>query len=145
MSRMAKFIQNNIVAAFRGMHVSPAKHSYAWLPRKCDYWTDRQMPDKVIPMSRYASQATQKVVVKAIHCEQCWPWFHFIRNYLWIGLLWLNVTFSNISAIQWQDIVNQFPKFYLQAGTHDMSNYGYFTCQAYIDINELVSCGLMSH
>ena len=28
---------NNIVAAFRGMHVSPAKHSYAWLPRKCDY------------------------------------------------------------------------------------------------------------
>ena len=25
----------NIVALFRGMHVSPAKHSYAWLPRKC--------------------------------------------------------------------------------------------------------------
>ena len=22
------------------MHVSPAKHSYAWLPRKCDYRTD---------------------------------------------------------------------------------------------------------
>ena len=31
----------NIVAAFRGMHVSPAKHSFAWLPRKCDYRTDR--------------------------------------------------------------------------------------------------------
>ena len=30
------------MAAFRGMHVSPAKHSYAWLPRKCDYWTDTQ-------------------------------------------------------------------------------------------------------
>ena len=30
-----------IVAAFRGMHVSPAKHSYAWLSRKFDYWTDR--------------------------------------------------------------------------------------------------------
>ena len=30
---------NNIVAAFWGMHVSPAKHSYAWLPRKCDYRT----------------------------------------------------------------------------------------------------------
>ena len=28
------------MAAFRGMHVSPAKHSYAWLPRKCDYRTD---------------------------------------------------------------------------------------------------------
>ena len=33
-------ISTNIVAAFRGMHVSPAKHSYAWLPRKCDYRTD---------------------------------------------------------------------------------------------------------
>ena len=32
----------NIVVAFRGMHVSPAKHSYAWLPRKCDYRTDRR-------------------------------------------------------------------------------------------------------
>ena len=29
----------NIVAAFWGRHVSPAKHSYPWLPRKCDYWT----------------------------------------------------------------------------------------------------------
>ena len=34
------YIQN-IVAAFQGMHVSPAKHSYAWLSRKCDYRTDR--------------------------------------------------------------------------------------------------------
>ena len=30
-----------LVALFQGMHVSPVKHSYAWLPRKCDYWTDR--------------------------------------------------------------------------------------------------------
>ena len=50
------------------MHVLPAKHSYAWLPKvwlpKCDYRTDRhthrQTPDKVIPMCSYASQATQK-------------------------------------------------------------------------------------
>ena len=62
------FYTVNIVAAFRGMHVSLAKHSYTWLPRKCDYrtdrhtdgWMDRQTPDKVIPMCRYASQATQK-------------------------------------------------------------------------------------
>ena len=57
----------NIVAAFRRMHVSPAKHIYAWLPRKCDYRTDgrteRQTPDKVIPMCRYASQATQKYCI----------------------------------------------------------------------------------
>ena len=43
------------------MHVSPAKHSYAWLPRKCDYRTDRQTSDKVIPMCCFASQATQKL------------------------------------------------------------------------------------
>ena len=34
------------------MQVSPAKQSYAWLPRNSDYrtytWTDRQTPDKVI-------------------------------------------------------------------------------------------------
>ena len=59
------------MAAFRGMHVSPAKHSYAWLPRRCDYQTDRrtdrQTPDKVIPKCRYASQATQKGTEKKIH------------------------------------------------------------------------------
>ena len=32
---------HNIVAAFWRMHVSPAKYSYAWLPRKCDYRTDK--------------------------------------------------------------------------------------------------------
>ena len=31
------------MAALQGMHVSPAKHSYARLPRKCDYRTQRQM------------------------------------------------------------------------------------------------------
>ena len=49
------------------MHVLPAKHSCAWLPKKV--WlsdrqahgqTDRQTQDKVIPMCRYASQGTQK-------------------------------------------------------------------------------------
>ena len=28
------------MATFWGMHVSPAKHSYAWLPRECYYRTD---------------------------------------------------------------------------------------------------------
>ena len=51
-SKTSKFCDNctsltikilyNIVAAFRGMHVLPAKQSYAWLPNKCDYQTDRQ-------------------------------------------------------------------------------------------------------
>ena len=36
-----QFFLINIVAAYRGMHVSPAKHSYVWLPRKRDYRTDR--------------------------------------------------------------------------------------------------------
>ena len=39
-SKIALWI-SNIVTAFRGMHMSPAKHSYAWLSRKCDYRTDR--------------------------------------------------------------------------------------------------------
>ena len=37
------------------MHVSPAKHSYVWLPRKCDYRTDGQtdagQSDPYVPLS----------------------------------------------------------------------------------------------
>ena len=56
----------NIVAAFRGMHVSPAKHSSGGVTdvqtdRRTDRQTDGRTTDKVIPMCRYASQATQKV------------------------------------------------------------------------------------
>ena len=40
-SQANSFKVKKIVAAFRGIHVSPAKHSFARLPRKCDYWTDR--------------------------------------------------------------------------------------------------------
>ena len=55
-----------IVAAFREMHVSPAKHSYGSVTdgrtdRRIDRRTDRQTTDKVIPLCRYASQATQKL------------------------------------------------------------------------------------
>ena len=62
------------MAAFRGMHVSPAKHSSAsvtdghtdkWTDgqtdRQTDRRTDRQTTDKAIPMCRHASQATQNV------------------------------------------------------------------------------------
>ena len=63
-----------IVAAFRGMHVSPAKHSLGKCDRQMDgrtvgrgrngqtdRRTDRRTTDKVIPMCHCASQATQKV------------------------------------------------------------------------------------
>ena len=40
------------------MHVSPAKHSYASVT---DGRTDRRTTDKVIPMCRYALQATQTI------------------------------------------------------------------------------------
>ena len=40
----------NIVAAFRGMHVSPAKHSYAWLPKRCDFQTDAGQSDPYVPL-----------------------------------------------------------------------------------------------
>ena len=49
------------------MHVSPAKHSSGKCDRKVwqtDRQTDGQTTDKVIPMCRYASQATQKIKVK---------------------------------------------------------------------------------
>ena len=45
----------NIVAAFRGMHVLPVKHSYASV-------TDRRTDDGQSDPYRYASQATQKQV-----------------------------------------------------------------------------------
>ena len=69
----------NIGAAFRGMHLSPVKHSYVWLPRKCDYRSDtqtgRETPDKVIPMCRYASQSTQKVHDSASYLIYIWLFF----------------------------------------------------------------------
>ena len=51
-----------IVAAFRGMYVSPAKHSFGKFDRKVtdrrtDGQTDGQTTYKVIPMCRYASQS----------------------------------------------------------------------------------------
>ena len=50
------------------MHVSPAKHSYGSVTdRWTDRRTDRQTTDKVIPMCRYALQATQKWQ----HSEEC--------------------------------------------------------------------------
>ena len=55
------FINTKIAAAFRGMHVSPAKQSYASVTDgQTDRWTDGQKTNKVIPMCRYALQATQK-------------------------------------------------------------------------------------
>ena len=65
---------NKIVAAFQGMHVLPAKHSNARLPKKCDYQTDRQTyrrTDRQSDMCRYASKATQKLV------------YHYLRLSVW--------------------------------------------------------------
>ena len=36
-----------IVAAFRRMQEPPAKHSYAWLPRKCDNRTDTRTDEQI--------------------------------------------------------------------------------------------------
>ena len=43
-----------IVAAFLGMHVSPAKHSYGWLP-------DRHTSDKVIPLAALLHRRHKKL------------------------------------------------------------------------------------
>ena len=56
-------ISIKIVAASPGMHVSPANYSYGSVTDgQTDGRTDRQTTDKVIPMCRYASQATQKLL-----------------------------------------------------------------------------------
>ena len=39
-------ISLKIVAAFRGMHVSPAKHSFGKCDRRTDRQTDRQTDDR---------------------------------------------------------------------------------------------------
>ena len=53
------------------MHVSTVKHSYASVT---DGQTDRQTTDKVIPMCRYASQATQKQENGCIGKEKSHPY-----------------------------------------------------------------------
>ena len=57
-------VKKKLEAAFQGMHVLPAKHSYDYQESvttwQTDGQTDRQTPDKVLPMCHYASQATQK-------------------------------------------------------------------------------------
>ena len=48
------------MAAFRGIHVSPAKHNYARLPRNCEYRTDRRtvagQSDPYVPLCFQATQ-----------------------------------------------------------------------------------------
>ena len=63
------------------------------LPRKCDYRTDRQKSGKVIPMCRYASQATQTQIeftwrtaswcscCTTCHCGSDWQARHGYRGY----------------------------------------------------------------
>ena len=52
--------QKKIVAAFRGMHVSPAKYSYAWLPRKCDYRTDTRTDRRRTKLSLCAAMLRRR-------------------------------------------------------------------------------------
>ena len=85
------------MAAFQGMHVSNVKHSYVWLPRKCDYWTDRQThgqtPDKVIPMYRCASQATQTGTQQLLK----WSYLYLDKN--WRGSYIVNAGYSHKDSL----------------------------------------------
>ena len=62
-------IRRKIVAAFQGTHVWPAKHSFAWLPRKCDYQIDR-------PTDR--CQTKSSLCAAMLHRQHKiafeWPW-----------------------------------------------------------------------
>ena len=82
--------KNNIVAAFRGMHVSPAKHSYAWLPRKCDYQesvttgrTDRQtdagQSDPYVPLCFAGdTKRSDQIILLALLLTR-----FYIYNHIW--------------------------------------------------------------
>ena len=94
----------NIVAAFRGMHVLPAKHSYAWLPRKCDYrtytQTDRQtdagQSDPYVPL-RFAGDQKKKNSNNPV--QTCYT-FYFTSECRWGEVNWLfNVTINSTSVI----------------------------------------------
>ena len=88
---------NNIVAAFRGMQVS--KHSYAWLPRKCDYRTDRQTTHtqtdrRWTKWSLFAaSQATHK------------------QNILRLKESWTSCIFTVMSTPSWALFISRKPLF----------------------------------
>ena len=66
----------NIVAAFKGMHVSPAKHSYAWLPRKCDYRTDGQtdagQSDPYVPLCFAGDTKTNRHILLCSLLKNMW-------------------------------------------------------------------------
>ena len=57
------------MSAFHEMHVSPTQHSYVWLPRKCDYRTDRQTDagqnDPYVPQC-FAGDT--KTCITSYHC-----------------------------------------------------------------------------
>ena len=85
-------LTKNIVAAYQGMHVSPAKHSYAWLPRKCDYRTDTQTDarqnDPYVPLCFTGDTKINRdypfIIVNTSE--------EFIG--LLVGRLWFNVTYQ---------------------------------------------------
>ena len=98
---------HNIVAALRGMHVSPVKHSYVWLPRKCYYrtdtWTDGQTDAR-----QSASQATQKsnFVRLTTNIENCNMMISTMNLLVWYSSLrslfpgWAIFTSSSSSSSQ---------------------------------------------
>ena len=64
-----QWLIHNIV--FQGMYVLPAKHSYAWLPRKCDYWTDRHSDRRTDPgqSDPYVTYIVHIIVCAAMLCR----------------------------------------------------------------------------
>ena len=92
------------MAAFRGMHVSPAKHSF-WKVWQTDGQIDRQRT-KWSPMCRYASQATQKLenicsiyIWRSNGVKVCTGVLHYLAKYIsydfWFTMSKLNMFGEN--------------------------------------------------
>ena len=66
------------------------ENSYAWQPRKCDYWTDTQTPDKAIPTCAAMLRRRPKKEEMKKYLE-----------YFWIITCWLVCLFWGFTSL-WQ-------------------------------------------
>ena len=86
----------NIVVAFRGMHVSPAKHSYAWLPRKCDCRTDGRTDGRRTKWSLCAAMLRRRhkndisddadIIHLLLSLEGTNKWYHLILKWYHLNI-----------------------------------------------------------
>ena len=101
----------NIVAAFWGMHVSPVKHSSAWLPRKCDYRTDTRTDRRRTKWSLCAAMLRRRHKNTKSNTVDVKIFQYIVTNYevitkipferrgLWLKVVIFTFNFSNLFSL----------------------------------------------